>query len=118
MRLLTDLRRDIALGIRLLARYRGFSAVSIATLAVAIGGNTAVFTIVDALLLTPPPVVEPARLARIDTGQSLTSWSTYEDIRDRSDIFAGVAAYRLASMHLEMGGTTARLRARSRLRTI
>jgi predicted permease len=110
MRLLADLRRDIALGIRLLVRYRGFSAVSVATLAVAIGGNTAVFTIVNALLLKPPPVVDPARLARVDTGQSLTSWPTYEDIRDRSDIFAGVAAYRLASMPLEMGGTSARLR--------
>jgi AcrR family transcriptional regulator len=48
IRLLTDLRRDIALGLRLLVRYRGFSAVSIATLAVAIGVNTAVFTIVNA----------------------------------------------------------------------
>ena len=110
MRLLTDFRRDIGLGIRLLVRSPGFSAVSIATLAVAIGGNTAVFTIVNALLLTPPPVVEPARLARVDTGQSLASWPTYEDIRDGSDIFAGVAASRLASMPLEMGGTTASLR--------
>ena len=110
MRFLTDLRRDLALGVRLLVRDRGFSTVSIATLAVAIGGNTAVFTIVNALLLTPPPVVEPARLARVDTGQSLTSWPNFEDIRDNSDVFAGLAAYRLASMPLEMGGTTARLR--------
>ena len=111
MRLLTDLRRDVALGIRLLVRYPGFSAASIATLAVAIGGNTAVFTIVNALLLTPPPVVEPTRLARVDTGQSLTSWPTYEDIRDGSNVFAGVAAYRFTSMPLEMQATTtARLR--------
>jgi predicted permease len=110
MRLLTDFRRDIALGIRLLARYPGFSAVSIATLAVAIGGNTAVFSIVNALLLTPPRVVEPARLARVDTGQSLASWPTYEDIRDRTDVFAGVAAHRLASRSLEMGGAAIRLR--------
>lgn len=110
MRLLTDLWRDTALGIRLLARFPGFSAVSIATLAVAIGGNTAVFTIVNALLLTPPPVAEPARLARIDTGQGLTSWRIYQDIRDGSDVFADVAAYRLASMPLDMKGATARLR--------
>lgn len=110
MKLLADLGRDIALGIRLLARYRGFSAVSIATLAVATGGNTAVFTIVDTLLLTPPPVLEPARLARVHTGQSLASWPTYEDIRDRSDVFAGVAACRLTTLNLDLGGSSARLR--------
>jgi putative ABC transport system permease protein len=110
MRLLTDFRRDLGLGVRLLARFPGFTAVSIVTLAIAIGGNTAVFTIVNALLLTPAPVVEPARLARVHTGQSLASWPTYEDVRDRSDAFTGVAASRLAVMALSMGGTTARLR--------
>jgi predicted permease len=110
MRLLADFRRDIALGIRLLRRYRGFSAISIATLAVAIGGNTAVFTIVNALLLTPPPVVEPTRLARVNTGQSLASWPTYEDIRDGTDVFTALAASRLTSMNLEMGGETRPLR--------
>jgi predicted permease len=110
MRLLTDFCRDVHLGVRLIARYSVFSGVAIATLAVAIGGNTAVFTIVDALLLTPPPVVEPARLARIEAGQSLTSWPIYEVIRDRNTVFAGVAACRLTSMNLETGGTTIRLR--------
>ena len=110
MRLLTDFGRDIRLGIRLLARCPGFSAVCIATLAVAIGGNTAVFTIVNALLLTPPPVAAPERLALVDTGQSLASWPTYEDIRDRSGMFAGVAAARLTTMNLEVGGATIRLR--------
>jgi predicted permease len=110
MRLLTDFRRDLWHGLRLLARFPGFTAVSIATLAIAIGGNTAVVTILNALLLTPPPVVEPARLARVHTGQSLASWPTYEDVRDRSDAFAGVAASRLAVMALSTRGTTARLR--------
>jgi len=110
MNLLTDLRRDIELGIRLLARYPGFSAVVIVTLAVATGGNTAVFTIVNTLLLSPPPVEEPARLARVDTGQSLASWPIYEDIRARADLFAGVAAYRLTSRNLERGGASVKLR--------
>jgi predicted permease len=106
----SDLRRDVALGLRLLRRHAGFSAVSIATLAVAIGGNAAVFAIVDALLLAPPPVADPARLARIGTGQSQASWPTYEDIRDGTDGFSDVAASRLALMPLETAGTTVRLR--------
>src|SRR5687768_10727299 len=101
MGLVTDFRRDVVLGVRLLARFRGFSAVSISTLAIAIGGNTAVFTAVDALLLTPPPVVEPAVLARVDTGQSLASWPTYQDIRDRNDVFTAVAAHRAVSLALD-----------------
>jgi predicted permease len=109
MRLLTDLRSDLRHGLRLIARYRAFSAVSIATLAVAIGGNTAVFSMVNALLLTPPPVAEPARLARLDIGQSLASWPMYVDVRDRADGFAGVAAARLTSMGLDDRGAVSRL---------
>lgn len=110
MGFLTDFPRDVAHGIRLLARYRGFSATAVAILAIAIGGNTAVFTIVNALLLTPPPVLEPARLARIDTGQSLASWTTYRDIRESSDAFTDVAAAKLTSLGLGDGDTGIRLR--------
>jgi len=110
MRPIGDFWHDLRFGVRLLARFPGFTAVSIATLAIAIGGNTAVFTIVNVLLLTPPPVVEPARLARVDTGESLASWPTYEDVRDRSESFTRLAAYRLAMMALTAGGTTKRLR--------
>lgn len=111
MNILADLRRDVAFGLRLLRRFPSFSAASIVTLAVAIGGNTAVFTIVNALLLTPPPVSDPARLARIDTGQSLASWPTYDDIRLRSnDVFIAVAASRLMSMDLAIGAEPIKVR--------
>src|SRR5687768_14640331 len=109
MRLLTDFRRDLVLGARLLARYPGFSAVSIATLAIGIGGNTAVFTVLNTLLLSPPPVVEPARLARIHTGQGLASWPTYQDIRDRTDVFTDVAACRVTTTNIEVGGAAVKL---------
>src|SRR5436190_17923101 len=57
--------RDLRLGVRLLARYPGFSALTILTLAVVIGANTAVYTLVDHLLLRPLPYPEPGRLATI-----------------------------------------------------
>jgi predicted permease len=110
MRILIDFGRDVAAGVRLLHRYRGFSAVAIVTLAAAIGGNAAVFTIVNALLLTPPPVAEPARLAVVYTGQSLTSWQTYEDVRDRADAFTAVSAHRMFSSSLARDGVPVRLR--------
>jgi putative ABC transport system permease protein len=110
MGLAADFRRDVKQGTRLLARFPGSTAMSIAILAIAIGANTAVFAMVDALLLTPPPVVEPTRLVRIDTGESLASWPTYEDIRARAGGFTGVAAHRPAAMTLQSGGAETRLR--------
>lgn len=110
MSILIDFGRDVAGGVRLLRRYRGFSAVAILTLAAAIGGNAAVFTIVNALLLTPPPVSEPGRLAVVYTGQSLTSWPMYEDLRDRAGTFTAVSAHRMSSLSLMGAGAPVRLR--------
>jgi predicted permease len=110
MGLAADFRRDATQGARLLTRFPGFTAIAIAILAVAIGANTTVVAIVDALLLTPPPVVEPARLVRVHTGESQASWPNYQDIRDRAGAFTGLAAHRLASMTLNAGGAMARLR--------
>jgi hypothetical protein len=83
MRALDSLRRDLVSGLRLLKRAPGFSATAVATLAIAIRANTAVFAVVNALLLKPTPVASPDRLGRVDTGPSLTSWMNYEDTRTR-----------------------------------
>ena len=90
MRLLESIGRDVSSGIRLLLRAPGFSATAVATLAIAIGANTAVFAVVNALLFKPMPVSSPERLARADIGPSLTSWLNYEDIRSRSGVFVDV----------------------------
>src|SRR5829696_8618400 len=63
-RLLGDVRQDIGLGLRLLRRNAGPSAAAILTLAVAIAGNTATFSVVNALLFKPVPVTAPEELAR------------------------------------------------------
>ena len=65
-------------------RLTWLSFVIVLTLAVAIAGNTAVFTIVDSLLFKPPSFAEPSRLVRIYTGESQVSWANLEDIRQRS----------------------------------
>ena len=58
-RLISELRQDATFGARLLRRSPGFSTVAILTLALAIGGNTAIFSIVNALALKPLPVRGP-----------------------------------------------------------
>ncbi|MPY86805.1 MAG: FtsX-like permease family protein [Luteitalea sp.] len=89
-----ELRQDATFGLRLIGRSPGFAAVAIVTLAVAIGANTAIFTVVNALLLKPLPVAAPHEVVRVRAGQSQMSWPNYEDIRDRNDVFSGVAAHR------------------------
>jgi len=53
---------DIRYGFRSLARSPGFAAISILTLAIGIGANTAIFSVIEAVILRPLPFEDPARL--------------------------------------------------------
>jgi predicted permease len=76
-----------------------FTAVAIASLALGIGLNTAIFNLVSAVLLQPLPVRDPARLVsiftsdRINPGLLYNSYPNYKDYRDRNTVFSGLAAY-------------------------
>jgi len=73
--------------------------VAIASLALGIGLNTAIFNLVDAVLLQPLPVRDPARLVsvftmdRINPGLLMCSYPNYKDYRDRNTVFSGLALY-------------------------
>src|SRR5215470_7367661 len=70
--------RDVRHGLRLLARSPGFTFVAIATLALGIGGTSAMFTVIDRVLLAPLPYPEPERLVRMRANQSVPD---LDDIR-------------------------------------
>jgi predicted permease len=93
-RIASDLAQDLGYGWRLATRTRGFSATAILTLAVAIGGNTAVFSILDALLFKPAPVADPASLVRVFPGESQIAWLNYRDLLARNHVFTDLAASR------------------------
>ena len=95
MRLPADLR----FAVRLLARSPLFTAVAVLSLALGIGANTAVFTMLDHVLLRQLPVEQPDRLAQLkeegahygsNTGQNALSYPIYADFRDRNAVFTGV----------------------------
>ena len=90
--------RDIRFGGRQLVRHPGFAAAAVASLALGIGLNTTLFSVVNAVLLQKGPVAEPERLVEIYTGlnedfpQLTTSYPDYLDIRSTVDALSGVAA--------------------------
>ena len=57
--------RDLRFSVRLLAKNPGFSLIAICTLALGIGANTAIFSVVNAVLLRPLPYPEPERIMRV-----------------------------------------------------
>ncbi len=86
--------QDIRYGIRMLRRYPGFTTVAVLTLALGIGANTAIFSLIDALLLRSlPGVKDPHQLALVtDKGAGSHSYTLYERLHDRSQSFSGVFA--------------------------
>ena len=105
---------DLRYGARTLAKNRGFAAIALLTLALGIGANTAIFSVVNAVLLRPLPYAEPARLVSVagtDTGRPgariAASYPDFFDWRERNRSFEGLAAYHSASLmwREERGGT-------------
>ena len=89
------LLQDLKYGLRMLARNPGFTAVAVITLALGIGANSAIFTVVDATALRPLPVSSPDRLVRlyVKSPQGVDpsfSYPDYEDIRQQVKAFSGV----------------------------
>jgi predicted permease len=84
--------QDIRYAVRMLRKYAGFTAVAVLTLALGIGANTAVFTLVDALLLKSLPEVQnPQRLVLVtDNGWPALAYPLYERLRDDSRSLSGL----------------------------
>ncbi len=95
--------QDIRFGARMLGKNPGFTAVAILTLALGIGVNTVVFSVVNALMLRPLPVERPNELAFLENEHNGPSQSfpNYKDLRDSNHTFAGLVGYRMAPMELE-----------------
>ena len=94
--------RDIRYSVRVLAKSPAFTAVVVLTLALGIGANTAIFSLVDAILLRYLPVVKPEELVEV----SHTSFTNplWEQVRDRQDVFSGVFAWSADRFNLTRGG--------------
>ena len=101
--------QDLTYGIRSLTRRPGFTAVAVLTLAMGIGVNTALFSAVDAVVLSPLPVEEPEELVRINDQwpngfpYGSISYPLWQDVRERADVLEDVFAYRSIPLSLSAG---------------
>jgi predicted permease len=111
-----DLRKDLTYSFRRLVKDPGFALVAVVTLALGIGVNTAVFSVVNGVLLNPLPYPEPDRLAAVysrtaDTPKDSSSYPNFLDwVRDNRS-FSDLAAFRPDDLNLIGLGQPERVRA-------
>ena len=110
VRLFDDLVADLRYAIRTLTRTPTFALMAIVSLALGIGVNTIVFSVVNALVLKPLPIAGPDRVFFVQgsRGHPSLSFPNYRDLRDRTSSFDGLIGYRISPMNLENGGAPVR----------
>jgi hypothetical protein len=98
--------QDVRYALRALRASPGFSAVAILSLALGIGANTAIFSLIDSVILKTLPVAHPENLLQVTMGDNNSSFTNpiWEQIRDRQDVFSGIFAYGGGRMNLADGG--------------
>jgi predicted permease len=118
--LLGRVAQDIRYGIRTLAKNPVFSLIAIATLALGIGANTAMFSLLDQVVLRLLPVKQPEQLMIVAVrgnnygnsfGDNDVSYPMYEDLRDRNRVFSGMFCRFPTSVTLGVGNHAARIQA-------
>jgi predicted permease len=95
-----DLRDDLRYGTRMLLRQKGLTTIAILSLAVGIGANSAIFSVVNSILLQPRPFERPDEIVELYYGDrhfpyQTASYPTYLEFRERNRVFSGLAAYGL-----------------------
>ena len=117
-RLLEIFLQDLRFAARLLRKSPGFAAVAILTLALGIGANTAIFTLLDQILLRSLSVKDPQQLVLLDlvghqygnsSGDSVLSYPMYRDFEGHNQVFSGMFCHRFTSASLSFGGQAERV---------
>jgi macrolide transport system ATP-binding/permease protein len=109
------LLQDLRYGFRMLGKSPGFTAVAVLSLALGIGVNSTIFSLVNAVLLRPLPVEEPDTLVRLyattsdGTSSLKIPYQDYADYRDQNQVFSGLAGVALTPLTLNADNQTEQL---------
>jgi predicted permease len=106
---LEHLFQDLRYAARMLRRNPGFAAVAVLSLALGIGANTAIFSLIDTVLLRMLPVEKPEQLVFVDNvgtrgGGGAPPYPCFEEFRDRNHYFSGLAAFSPYNMRISIDG--------------
>jgi predicted permease len=109
-----SLIKDIRYAIRSLIKRPGFVAIAVITLALGIGANTAIFSLVNTVVLRSLPVDRPNEIVSVavrgkDDSMSAFSYPNYKDFRDRNEVLSGLLVYRFVPLSLSRGGNNERV---------
>jgi predicted permease len=83
--------QDLRYAVRMLRRSAGFTSVAVGSLAIGVGATTAIFTLLNALLLRPLPVDHPEQLVEVQGMRALVSFAMYRDLRAHQRVFTDMA---------------------------
>ena len=116
--MINELSNDIRYALRMLGKNPAFAGVVVLTLALGIGANAAIFSLLDKVLLQSLPVTRPDQLAVLSAYDpkdgpdmdSAFSYAMYKDLRDRNSVFTGVIARGGTQMNVSYGDQTERVR--------
>ena len=111
---LDTLGQDVRYALRMLGRSPGFAAVAILTLALGIGANAAIFSVVNAVLLQPLPYAKPQQLVVVPEARPQSGitgggmwWPTFQEVHDHNDVFSAMAGFAVHALTLTGRGEPA-----------
>ena len=109
-----SLFKDVRYAVRSLIKRPGFMAIAVITLALGIGANTAIFSLVNTVLLRSLPVDRPGEVVAVavrgkNDSMSAFSYPNYKDFRDRNEVLSGLLVYRFVPLSLSRSGTNERI---------
>src|ERR1044071_6134865 len=109
-----EMIQDLRFGMRMLIKNFGFTVVAVLSLALGTGANTAIFSLINKVMLQPLPIEKPEQIISLNNSSSNSmfpafSYPNYKDFRDKNDVFSGLIGYQYAMLSSSYDGVNERL---------
>ncbi|NOT62744.1 MAG: hypothetical protein HOP19_21255, partial [Acidobacteria bacterium] len=108
-----EMMQDLRYGVRMLAKRPLFTVIAMLSLALGLGANTAIFSLINTLMLRPLPIAKPAQLVALNQAGnrqmfSNFSYPNFQDLRARNEVFSDLIGYRITPLNVSHDGVNER----------